>query len=227
MTKFVCLSDTHNQADKLVLPEGDILIHTGDFSNRGTEKETQKFIDWMDSKSDAYEAIVFISGNHDFLAQKDGKLFNSILEKRKAHNIIYLQDQSIQIAGLTFFGSPMTPRFCDWAFNADEEELIETWAQIPEDVDVLLTHGPPYGILDEIPPTYCGEEEDKGEARHVGCKDLKARLDHLKQLKLHVFGHIHYSYGTKILNGYTTFVNAASCNESYRPLNPPIVIEVT
>jgi hypothetical protein len=129
-------------------------------------------------------------------------------------NAIYLQDSGVDIDGIKFWGSPWQPEFYNWAFNLPRgPELARVWAQIPNDTDVLITHGPPYGVLDEI---YHG--------KRVGCQDLSDALERVKP-KVHVFGHIHEGYGVLEQNG-TTYVNASLCNQYYQLVHSPIVIDV-
>jgi hypothetical protein len=126
-----------------------------------------------------------------------------------------LVDEFIILDGIKIFGSPWQPEFCDWAFNLPRgPQLKEKWDAIPDDTNVLVTHGPPYMMLDYAPQ--CG---------NVGCVDLWDRVLQLKQLKIHSFGHIHYSYGVKEFNG-VKYVNASICNEAYRASNDPIVLEL-
>ena len=109
--------------------------------------------------------------------------------------------------------SPYQPEFCDWAFNKpiDSEEIAEVWSKIPDDVDVLITHGPPANILDS---TFSGT--------HVGCPRLLKRVKEVKP-RLHVFGHIHEGYGIDEEDS-TVFVNASTCDLSYRPKQKPRIV---
>ena len=116
-----------------------------------------------------------------------------------------------------FWGSPITPTFLDWFFMAERgEEIRRYWNLIPKDTGVLITHGPPMGILDWVPRTY-GEH-------HIGCLDLFDIVTHIKP-KLHIFGHIHYSCGKQKLQD-TTFINASCINEEYEVVNKPIVVNI-
>lgn len=202
--KIVAISDTHTYHDYIDLPEGDVLVHTGDFSFQGNREEYDRFVDWFAKQPHPYK--VFIAGNHD-----------RILEKEKLpvpDGVYYLQDTSLVIDGIVFYGSPWQPEFCNWAFNLPRgRPLAEKWGKIPEDTEVLLTHGPPHKILDHCP------------GGNVGCEDLLERVLKLPNLKYHVFGHIHESYGIEVF-GTTTFVNASSCTGRYRPINNPIVLEI-
>lgn len=181
--RIVTVSDTHNQLSKVKLPKGDLLIHAGDWTMRGAINEVAQFA--HDLKSVAYGfkyGAVVVAGNHDWLAQKDDHQVRSML---KDADIKYLLDQEVVINGLKFWGSPWTPWFLDWAFNAQRgEEIRAKWEMIPRDANVIVTHGPAADLLDEVPSGY-----------GVGCQDLRETLAVRVQPMLHVFGHIHHSYG--------------------------------
>ena len=130
--------------------------------------------------------------------------------------IMYLEDSGVEIKGLKIYGSPHQPTFFDWAFNVRRGKLKQYWDRIPEGLDILITHGPPKGILDQSEP-HLGSE-------HLGCDELMAAVERVKP-KLHVFGHIHGGYG-KVGYVNTTFINASICDEQYRPTNQPWVIEL-
>ena len=214
MLKIVCISDTHNCSEKIVVPDGDILIHSGDATITGTIEEIVLFNNWFANLPHKYK--IFVAGNHDWLFEKNNRFARNLLDK----SIIYLQDSSVEIEGLKIYGSPWQPRFFDWAFNLMRgAELAEKWKMIPDDVDILITHGPPNGILDEVPR--------RDFVENTGCEELRKRVEELrlKNLKLHIFGHIHCGYGTTEKCG-VKFVNASNCDESYEPINPPIVVKV-
>lgn len=213
MTRIVCLSDTHNLHDQINVPNGDILIHAGDSTNRGTAEEIYNFAKWFSNLP--HKNKVFIAGNHDFFFEDDG------LEKETIDfffpNCIYLQDSFALIENLKIYGSPWQPRFFDWAFNLNRgAELAEKWKLIPEDTDILITHGPPNGILDEVPRLYSIE--------NTGCEELRKRVEIVRP-KLHVFGHIHCGYG-QVEDFGVKFINAANCDEQYNATNAPIIIEL-
>ena len=127
-------------------------------------------------------------------------------------NVIYLQKSGIEIEGLKFCGSPVTPRFLGMAFNVRAgEEIKRNWQMIPADTDILITHGPPHGILDN----------------EMGDEELLSQIQKIKP-RIHCFGHIHGTSGVQILNG-TTFINSAMVNfpdplkmEDYRIVGKPI-----
>ncbi len=143
MPRIVCLSDTHNCTNEIDVPDGDILIHSGDATITGTVEEVKLFNDWFAGQP--HKNKIFIAGNHDWLFERDNMLARSLLDR----SVVYLQDSSVVIEGLKIYGSPWQPRFYDWAFNLMRgAEIAEKWRLIPNDVEVLITHGPPHGILD-------------------------------------------------------------------------------
>lgn len=213
--KIVCLSDTHNCNEQIKVPEGDILLHSGDATIRGTQPEVEEFLGWYSSLPHQYK--IFVAGNHDWLYETNNHFARMITAN---FNIIYLQDSFIEIDGLKIYGSPWQPRFFDWAFNLNRgAELAEKWKLIPNDIDILITHGPPNGILDEVERKYWTE--------NTGCEELIKKVEELSKhrLKLHLFGHIHCGYGQTEKFG-VKFVNASNCDEEYNPTQPPIVVEI-
>jgi len=219
--KIVCISDTHGHT--FPLPKGDILVHAGDFSSRGTLEDLQNFADWLGSNEHLYRLMVVIAGNHDkALDGNFGAAFQAeeILEKA-SKKIAYLRDAEMAFEGLKFYGSPWTPEFgFDWAFNKTRgSELAEVWEEIPGDTDVLITHGPPMGILDE-----CPDYVRPNKKVHAGCADLAYHVDRVKP-KLHIFGHIHEGSGIH-QESKTLFVNASIMNGRYHPEHSPKIVEV-
>lgn len=208
MTTILCISDTHNHDIKL--PAADVVVHAGDLTMNGREHEIESALRWYESQPGKVKILV--PGNHDFLFEKDPGVARELCER---YGIRLLIDDWYVYKGLTFYGSPWQPRFFDWAFNLDRgPDLDEKWQRILPDTDVLITHGPPQGVLDM---TTRGEE--------VGCADLANRICGLNGLKLHVFGHIHGQYGVKPQDG-VLYVNASICNEQYRPVNPPVLVHL-
>lgn len=183
--KIICISDTHNQHEQLKLPDGDVLIHAGDFSMRGHVAETEAFLSWFAAQPHPHK--IFIAGNHDFIFEKRRKKARAMVPD----SVIYLEDEGVTLEGVKFWGSPITPTFFDWAFNRGPWVIGRHWDLIPDDTDVLITHGPPLGTLDRVLPG--------GE--HVGCPKLKEALDLRLRPKLHVFGHIHESHGQVVEGG--------------------------
>ena len=206
--KLICLSDTHGLHAQIEVPPGDILLHAGDFSAMGTLAQVQQFLGWFADQPHRHK--VFIAGNHDFLAERQPGLFRALLPD----NCQYLENSATEVAGLRIWGSPITPWFFDWAFNRQRgADIRRYWDQIPEQVDVLLTHGPPYGIRDL-----------NWQGTLTGCADLNQRVWEVAPA-LHVFGHIHEAYGVTEVNG-TRFVNAACLDVQYWAVHAPIVIEL-
>lgn len=209
--KIVCMSDIHGQYSNMDfdIPDGDVFVFTGDISHNSLEELNlayfNKFLNTLPHKHK-----VIICGNHDFIFQKKNGV-----DLLTAEGVHYLQDSEIVIDGVKFYGSPWQPWFYNWAFNLQRgKALADVWKKIPNDVNILLTHGGPKGILDMT---------EQGDA--TGCEDLRVRLKDLPELKLHCFGHIHCAYGIEVIEG-VTFVNASTCNEQYFPSNPPIVVEI-
>ena len=209
MPRVCLISDTHNLLDQVKLPPADILIHAGDATNHGRPEEIIAFNEHLGRVRDRYRHIVFVAGNHDWLFERDAAAARSLIT-----NCIYLMDSEVTIEGLRIYGSPWQPRFYDWAFNLNRgRQMAEKWKQIPHGLDILVTHGPPWGILDI---TYRND--------HAGCEDLLERVEEVKP-RWHVFGHIHHSYGVQ-MGEPTNFVNACTCDESYQATNAPIVIDI-
>ncbi len=215
MPRIVCISDTHNCNGQIDVPDGDILIHSGDATITGTVEEIKLFNVWFSSLPHKHK--IFVAGNHDWLFERNNELARTLLDTK----IIYLQDSECEIEGLKIYGSPWQPRFYDWAFNLMRgPELAEKWKLIPNDIDILITHGPPNCILDEVPREWGID--------YTGCEELRKRVDEIAwfgKLKLHIFGHIHCGYGIRKVDGIT-FVNASNCDEQYHPTQPPIVIDI-
>lgn len=207
--KIVCISDTHNLHHQIKnIPNGDLLIHAGDLTRKGSLEDVKSFNSWLGELPHKYK--VCISGNHDFCFEQRPEE-----ARRLITNAHYLQDEEITIEGYKIYGSPWQPWFFDWAFNLRRgEPLREKWEKIPDDTDILITHGPPHGILDKV---MMGER--------VGCEELLLRLGSLEKLKLHVFGHIHEASGVHEHQGIK-MVNASTCTLSYKPTNEPVVVEL-
>lgn len=206
--KLVCISDTHEQHKDLEIPDGDVLIHAGDATWIGDEEPTSDFFNWF--MEQPHKNKIFIAGNHDFRFSEKFKT----MEFSHDHGIHYLENEEINIGGKRFWGSPITPTFGDWAFMEDRGHRIRKyWNMIPKNIDALITHGPPMGILDETP-----------RHQHVGCEDLMFAVEKVKPL-VHIFGHIHHGYG-RLQHMGITFVNASICDEDYAPVNTPIVVEI-
>ena len=211
--KIVLISDTHEMHEQIVIPRCDILIHAGDLTYRGEEKAVRRALMWLHEQPAKH--VVAIAGNHDWLFEKDpGEAAHLVSRTR----IIYLENAATEIDGLSIWGSPVTPAFMNWAFNCDQANISKYWDQIPTGTDLLITHGPPRGILDQTDPSR--------ESQHFGCFDLLEAITRVRP-KIHVFGHIHGgNRGMGELRGETTFYNASVVNEAYAVVNLPFVIDI-
>ena len=204
--KIVFISDTHGKHRKVDIPDGDIFIHAGDVTN-GREAEILDFLNWLAELPHTYK--IFIGGNMDRMLEVGSATYHNMLPE----DTYYLENEGLDLEGFHIWGSPMIPDFVG-AFNRKRgRELRVYWEKIPEDVDVLITHTPPAGILDR---TSLGLS--------VGCKDLRSRVDEL-QAKFHLFGHIHESYGKEERNG-TTFVNGSIIRGFFQHFNAPFELEL-
>ena len=204
--KIVAMSDTHGLHAKLTVPDGDVLIHAGDFSRFGKVEDIYGFLDWFGRLPHRHKILV--AGNHDRLFEDNPVKAKELLWP----SITYLQDKEAVIDGVKFYGAPWTPRFFDWAFNVDRgSDIAKKWAKIPDDVNVLITHGPPFGICDM----------SRFQSSRMGCEDLLRRIEQLGELKVHIFGHNHSGHGVQGM-----FANVAVCDEAYQPVNQPTVIEI-
>jgi Icc-related predicted phosphoesterase len=207
--KFIAISDTHGRHHDLILPPGDVLIHAGDVSTRGIEWEIKDFLMWMEGQD--YQYKILIAGNHDFYFERES---DSNVREIIPESIIYLNDSGVTIEGCSIWGSPITPWFFNWAFNRHRGEPIKRhWDLIPSDTNILITHGPVFGILDAT---------TRGE--HTGCKDLLERVEIIKPT-IHICGHIHEAYGQEGKDGIK-FINASLLNEKYQLVNDPVIFDL-
>ena len=202
--RIVTLADTHTQHHKLDIPTGDILIYAGDISGNGEPWEIERFNNWLFHLPHKHKLI--IAGNHD-------RNFTQPSYRPWITNGTYLLDETVIINGINFYGSPWTPEFENWAFMKPRGAAMKSiWAQIPFDTDVLITHGPPKGILDRCPNN-----------EHAGCEELLAKIQQVRP-KLHIFGHIHTCGVVK--DEHTSFYNASVVNHQYQLTHQPIIIDI-
>jgi len=191
------------------VPDGDVLIHAGDITGQGELDTIHDFNEWLGELPHKHKIV--IAGNHDFCFPMDSPEWG----KEKLSNCTYLQDEFVVVEGFKIWGSPWQPWFGGWHFNLDRgPQIKEKWDLIPLDTDILVTHGPPDDILD-----WCFR------GNKAGCVDLLNHIRKMKNLKMHVFGHIHESRGVANKDG-VKFVNASTCTLGYRPTNQPFVVEL-
>lgn len=215
--RITAISDLHRKFKQLSIPKCDILVVAGDITNIGDYADVSDFNVWAHMLQDRgfVGQVVCIAGNHDITAQSDPGTFRYLLP-----DVTYLNEELVETRGLRIFGTPWSPRFGNgWAFNADRGEDIRShWAKIPENLDILVVHGPPYGCCDLV-------DDHKGVMNeHVGCWDLRQTIL-AKKPRVVVCGHIHESYGMSML-GTTVVLNAAVCNYKHQPVNSPLVLDV-
>lgn len=206
MTVIDCIADLHGEYPQL--NGGDLLIIAGDLTASDTLPAWKDFFDWLEAQN--YKHKIYIAGNHDNLLMQCDEFIEGSIE--------YLCDSGTEFEGLKIWGSPWTYHFhgmnkrCAAFTKCTDEELDHQWRLIPDDIDILITHSPPYGIFDEV---------KSGES--CGSKSLLLQLLNVKP-KLHVFGHIHEGYGhqTIVWGGKATqFVNASLMNGDYEIVNKP------
>jgi Icc-related predicted phosphoesterase len=211
MKTIVCISDTHRHQPKLPRFDNftpDLLIHAGDWSSQGTEEETNDCVKWLEDKADGYRNVIVVPGNHDRWC-----MANSAEAKKRFADagITYLEDEGTTYSGWKIYGMPWTPIFGRWAFMSSSDGRKLRCDAIPNDTDILITHGPPKGYLDEV------LDWARGGHINVGCEHLKDAVERI-QPKLHVFGHIHEGAGISML-GKTLLVNASIMDRLYNPVN--------
>lgn len=219
INSMVAISDTHNRHGKIQftdeMMEADLIAHSGDATGRGEIWECEAFLKWYGKLDFAHK--IFVAGNHDWMFEKHPGLARKMCED---NGIILLDDELLVLEDKIFWGSPWTPWFYSWAFNAQRGEQIKKhWDKIPPGVDILITHGPPVGILDEV---LMVDGESYTPPKHVGCEDLAEAIKRVKPA-VHIFGHIHCGYGQKHIDG-VSYYNAAVCDEMYMPTNAPHLI---
>ncbi len=213
--RLTIISDTHGLHDQVKIEPCDVLIHCGDCTNDAGRANLRNFLQWFE-KQDAPRKIL-IAGNHDWAFEK-WSLLAKLMVKEVAPSVTYLEDDEVTIDGVKFYGSPITPTYFDWAFNRERGERIRRyWDMIPHDTNVLITHGPPKGILDWNP-------RDKF---HCGCEDLLNKVVEVSP-KLHCFGHIHQGYGQVSIGGID-FINASNVVHEHplRIANAPFTYDLT
>lgn len=207
--RIVCISDTHEKHNRVKLPEGDVLIHAGDWTSKGNKHRLQAAGRWFAGQA-SYSCRIAIAGNHDISLQYDPGF-----GIRCFADSVYLAEGSVDVQGLKVFGTPWSTEFNGWAFGAKlGEECRKHWARIPRDTDILVVHGGPFGYGDRCL-----------DGRRVGCPDLTRTIEEICP-KLVVCGHIHEDYGVYTMACGTTVVNASLMDSFYSLVNSPIVIDL-
>lgn len=218
MLKCVVISDTHSKEKEIEwfrkqenLDKVNTVIHCGDFSH--SEKTFWDFLKWYGALE--IENKILICGNHDSVSYEMG--YKKMKEVCAAYHIDYLQDSGIEIQGIKIWGSPMSNEYGDWPFMANDFELDQYWQKIPDDTNVLITHGPAYNVGDYV-------FQDISEP-NVGSRTLAMRIRDLKCLSHHFFGHVHCDGGVHQQDNYTGY-NASIMNFWFRPENEPWTFEI-
>jgi hypothetical protein len=221
--RITVISDTHTKHGLIPLtdlPGGDLLLHAGDIMNSGYNKnDILDFCTWFHSL-EQYDKKIFIAGNHDRMFENHPEGVEELLNIY--FDIDYLQDEAYDLYDLDtdtstkIYGSPWQPEFYSWAFNLPKNgiELAGKWEAIPDNTDILITHGPAFGTLD----TVVGRPWD-----NLGCELLAQRIEVIKP-KIHVCGHIHSGYGYVFKDG-THFFNAAVLDEQYEYTQKPMTFD--
>lgn len=217
--KIWFISDTHNKHEDLKPPKVDLVIHCGDESESGNasmnEPESRRFLEWYSALD--IPTKIFVPGNHSTAIEQ------GLIRKEDYPKITFLIHAQTEWNEFKIFGSPYTPRFFDWAYMKERKDLDVVWQSIPDDIDILITHGPPKGILDVT------RDMDSGEPVHVGSKSLCRHV--LERIKptIHAFGHIHdekafINYGS-VTRAETHFINCSCCDLAGRLKHNGFVIE--
>lgn len=206
------ISDTHGNHNQLQIPEGiDLVIHSGDATNMldpyANLSEMLAFLSWFSTLP--IPRKILVPGNHD--TSIDRNLIGR--DQIEGGGITLLIDQGAEIEGVKFWGSPWTPRYGNWSYMKDRGTINRIWDRIPEEIDVLITHGPPFGILDA---TY--NHHNKVEL--VGCSALRKRVAKAPP-RFMLFGHVHScegirNAGTRTVSGLPTLFSNGSCCDDGR-----------
>lgn len=213
--KALVISDTHMKHNEISF-EGyediNTIIHCGDFSH--TPKQVFSFCKWFGDLD--FDNKILIAGNHDsYIETVTHEVFEDYCKEK---GITYLHDTSTIINGIKIHGSPYSNEFGNWSFMLNDMELDKIWQKIPDDVEVLITHGPAYGVGDEV-------QQDIMDP-NVGSHTLKYHINNrLTKMKYHLFGHIHEDYGIHKQEKYVG-INASTFDWYKKKINKPHIIEL-
>jgi len=207
--RIVCISDTHELHRELEVPIGDLLIHAGDFTLFGKGSRTiVDFNAWLGELPHPYKVVTY--GNHEFALEAKPEL------RKLITNAIVLVNEPAMVGPAKIWGSPLTQHYGGAFGRSNVADRVRTYSTIPIDTDILITHGPPYGVLDGCPDEYPGP---------AGDRELREAVIRVKP-KMHVFGHVHSGYGVRPTR-HTFFVNAALFGLDGTLENRPIVVEMS
>lgn len=228
--KIVAISDTHTKHRLIQIPECDVLVHAGDFSWRGRFPEVVDFASWL--REQPAKRIIVIAGNHELTFDRYHRGYDpsarDLIVNDPFGRITYLENKSVIIDGVKFYGTPYTPWFHDWAFNGIETntapfsnmalpKLRDVYSYIDDDTDVLVCHGPAYGCADQ---GGFGNSDER-----LGSTDLLRRTQQLKRLKLTICGHIHEARGIVTLEN-KVYANVSTLDRDYETARPPMVFNL-
>jgi Icc-related predicted phosphoesterase len=206
---LVLFGDTHELHREVEVPAGDILICVGDFTMFSRNLSAiEDFNEWLGELPHRHKIVV--PGNHEFFLESNPER-RSLLDYANV-----LIDECIEIEGLTIYGSPMTPLYGAAFGKSSAKDRELHWSRVPDDTHVLVTHGPPLGILDLSPD----------QAEPMGDPELRNRIQELPSLKLHVFGHVHGAHGAVERDG-VTFANVALMGHLGDLVQAPTVLRMT
>ncbi|XP_050405025.2 metallophosphoesterase MPPED2 [Patella vulgata] len=226
------------------IPDGDVLLHAGDITMDGDPVSINDFNRLLPQLPHKVKVVIggnhdlcldqqLLDTNNQYCVKRfeldtyKSDIKSYVRSKTQLHdktearhlftNCIYLESSMVDICGVKIFGAPWNVKHARyWAFSRERgDPLLEKWNQIPENVDILMTHSPPFGY---------GDKSSKHS--HVGCVDLLNVVQNVVKPKYHIYGHIHEDYGIRT-DGETIFINAANCTKSYRLMNRPIVFDYT
>ncbi len=218
--KIWFISDTHTRHEQLRVPEADVVIHCGDEANVRkpwlNSLQSRPFFNWFTSLP--IPVKIFVPGNHSTAVEE------GLVRAEEFPSVHFLIHQSLELGGLKIFGSPYTPIFFAWAYNKLREDLDAIWQTIPDDTDILVTHGPPKGILDVT------RDWRSREPVHIGSKSLTRQVQQRIQPRIHAFGHLHDEPGIQnsgtVTHGRTQFINCSCVNLGGELVNHGMVTEI-
>ena len=221
--KIVCISDVHGKWNKIEIPECDILISAGDYSFTGEQHMIRDFHEWMCKQPAKHK--ISVQGNHEKWVEKNFDLAKQ-MAKEACPDIHFVDEGLVEMGGLKIWCSAITPFFCNWAWNRYRgDDIQKHWDKIPANgsIDLVVTHGPCHGIFDDL-ERFNGAKCEF-EIEYTGCLQLLNKIIEIRP-KAHICGHIHEHGGKQLVRDGITFVNASICDENYKAVNPPIILEL-